>query len=45
MSERSNSEQLARREALSLLGWAAAFGIAASGIFLFGLKHRHRLWA
>jgi hypothetical protein len=40
MSERSNSELLARREALSLLGWAAALGIATSGTFLFGSEAR-----
>lgn len=38
MSERSNSERLDRREALSLLGWAAALGIATSGTFLFGTE-------
>jgi hypothetical protein len=38
MNEKSSSERLARREALSLLGWAAALGIATSGTFLFATE-------
>jgi len=37
MSEKPRFEQLARREALSLLGWAAV-GVATSGAFLFGAE-------
>jgi hypothetical protein len=36
MSEAPRFERLHLREALSLLGWAAALGLAASGKFLFG---------
>jgi len=35
MGEFSRVERIARREALSLLGWAAVLGIATSGTFLF----------
>ncbi|MET4256353.1 hypothetical protein ABIC09_001284 [Bradyrhizobium sp. S3.12.5] len=38
MSETSRFERLGRREALSLLGWAAVLGLAASGTFLFGTQ-------
>jgi hypothetical protein len=36
MSETSKSELIARREALSLLGLAAAFGVVTSCTFLLG---------
>ena len=38
MSESSRSERVDRREAFSLLGWAAVFGLATSGTFLFGTE-------
>jgi hypothetical protein len=38
MSETSRFERIDRREAFSLLGWAAALGLAASGAFLFGTE-------
>ena len=38
MSATLRSERVDRREALSLLGWAAALGLAASGTFLFGTQ-------
>jgi hypothetical protein len=38
MSETSWSERIDRRGALSLLGWAAVLGLAASGTVLFGTE-------
>ena len=38
MSERSKSQGVDRREALSLLSWAAVLGLATSGTFLFGTE-------